>query len=156
MRPSAKKTAFRNREKRPFLGLFLRGSGKRSENFGQFLPTFFAGFSRAIFSRPKIRLKIAFCPKKVGFCPFIFQKWAAGNRCGTRVCGFSAHFPTFSLHYYKEKTLKIYISGKQKWAFGQRHFPRAKFGKNFLRGFRRWSMTQGFAPLIKFTPFQVG
>nr|DAP19047.1 MAG TPA: myeloid antimicrobial peptide 27 PEPTIDE, CATHELICIDIN, ALPHA HELIX [Caudoviricetes sp.] len=39
-----------------------------------------------------------FWSKKVGFRPKIFQKWAAGNPCGTRLYGVSAHFPTFFLN----------------------------------------------------------
>lgn len=58
-----------------------------------------------------------FWPKKVGFCPFIFQKWAGGNRCGTRVCGFSAHFPTFSLHLNAKKNKEKYIKWKIKVGF---------------------------------------
>ena len=45
----------------------------------------------------------------MGFCPFIFQKWAGGNRCGTRLCGFSAHFPTFSLHLNAKKNKEKYV-----------------------------------------------
>ena len=53
----------------------------------------------------------------MGFCPFIFQKWAGGNRCGTRVCGFSAHFPTFSLHLNAKKNKEKYIKWKIKVGF---------------------------------------
>ena len=45
-------------------------------------------------------LKNGFWSKKVGFWPFLFEKWAAGNRCGSRVCGFFGHFPTFFCYLY--------------------------------------------------------
>ena len=67
-----------------------------------------------------------FWPEKVGFCPVLFQKWPARNRCGARLCGVSAHFPTFFFNLCEEKSNKIYIIGEKKWAFGQR----AIFSKN--------------------------
>jgi len=60
-----------------------------------------------------------FCPEKVGFCPVLFQKWAAGNRWGTRLCGLSAHFPTFFSYLIAKKNKEIYKSERKKWATGQ-------------------------------------
>lgn len=73
-----------------------------------------------------------FCPEKVGFCPVLFQKWAAGNHWGARLCGFSAHFPTFFSYLMRRKNIKIIYNWQKKWVFGQRvkktalvnsHFP---------------------------------
>ena len=57
--------------------------------------------------------KLAICPLSAHF---YFQKWPGWNRCAPRVCGFSGHFPTFSLHLNAKKNIKNYIKWRKKVA----------------------------------------
>ena len=112
----------------PDLLLFLIVAGQILATFLPTCPLLFWNWS--VFESWKGLVR-TFWPKKAGFCPFIFQKWAGGNRCGTRVCGLSAHFPTFSLHLNAKKNKEKYIKWKIKVGFWPedscrsdfRHFP---------------------------------
>ena len=88
------------------------------------------------------------------FCPFIFEKWAAGNRCDTRLCGFSAHFPTFSLHLNaKKKVKKINKVENKSGLLARAIFGTQNSGK-FLRPFSEAVSDTRFVVDGKIAPFQ--